>query len=143
VIVVDANVLIYAYNSTAPQHEAARRWVEDAFAGAEGVALPWAVVHAFLRLVTSNRVLPQPMTMEDALGIVDEWLDQPSVRVLEPSSEYWAIFRQVLIGARVHGPLVTDAHLAALALDRDAAVCTADRDFRRFAGVRVIDPLAG
>lgn len=138
-ILVDVNLLVYAYNDAAEHHSAARRWLDSVWAGSELVALPWTVLHAFLRLTTSSRVMPSPLATGDALDILDEW--RSNVIVVEPGPRYWSIFRELVIDAQVRGALVSDAHLAALAIEHDATLYTADADFRRFAGLRVVNPL--
>jgi uncharacterized protein len=142
VILVDANLLIYAYNTASPEHAVAREWLEATIAQAEPVALPWSVIFAFLRIITNQKILPQPLTIDEAISIVDEWLTLPTMTLVDRSSHHWSIARRVLQQSQVHGPLVTDAELAALAIEHDATVFTADRDFARFTGLRVINPLA-
>jgi uncharacterized protein len=141
VIIVDVNVLIFAYNEDAPQHEKARRWLESALSGVEPIGLPWAVVHGFLRITTNTPAVNPPLPMMDAVAIVEEWLSSPAVTIIEPGPGYWSAFRQLLAIARIQGALVSDAHIAALAIEHDATVCSTDRDFRSFPGVRVINPL--
>ena len=139
---IDANILIYAYNTGAPEHAKSRAWLEDAFSADDQICLPWSVIHAFLRLMTSGRVLPRPVAMEVIVGIVEEWLSLPQIVVTVPGPRYFEIFRRCLIEGQVRGNLVNDAHLAALALEYGATVCTADHDFMRFDGVNIINPLA-
>lgn len=140
-IVVDVNILIYAYNAGAPQHRVARQWVENAFTGGEHIGLPWAVAHAFLRLTTDGPSMTKPFSIEEASAIVEDWLGAPAVTMLSPGVRYWPILRDLIIGNGLRGSLISDAHIAALAIEHDASVCTTDRDFRRFANVRVINPL--
>lgn len=140
-ILVDANVLLYAYHPRSQHHERCRAWVERAFSGTAPVAVCWMVVLAFLRIGTNARAFEQPLTMAEAVAIVSEWLALPAVVLLEPGPKHWEILQQLLVEARVAGPLVTDAALAALAVEHGGAVCTTDRDFRRFQGLRIIDPL--
>ena len=141
-ILVDVNVLLYAYHPRASQHESCRSWLQRALAGEQPVALCWIVVLAFLRLSSSPRVFDVPLTVAEAAGIVSGWLSRPQVVLLEPGERHWDILQNVMIDAQVSGPLVTDAEIAALALEHGCAVCTTDRDFRRFDGLRLIDPLA-
>lgn len=141
-ILVDANILVYAYNIDAAQHRPARLWLERTLASYQPVYLAWTVVHAFLRLTTSRKILAYPYTAEQALGIVDEWLELPQVTMLEAGRNYWTTFRKLVAASNVRGNLVSDAHLAALAIEHDATLYTADRDFARFAGLRVVNPLA-
>jgi toxin-antitoxin system PIN domain toxin len=142
VILVDVNIVVYAHNAGAPKHAAAKEWARNAFSGSEPVRIPWAVVHAFLRITTDPRILDHPFDLTEASAIVDAWFASPSVELIEPGPRYWPILRSLLITGNIRGPLVSDAHLAALALEHDATLYTADRDFRRFAGLRVINPLA-
>jgi toxin-antitoxin system PIN domain toxin len=141
-IVVDINVLIYAYNAGAPEHPKARAWIENAFSASDPLFVPWAVVHAFLRLTTKARLLMRPFTIEEAVAIVEEWFSSGAVLLIEPGPRYWSVLRELVTRSNIVGDLVADAHIAALALERNATVCTADRDFQRFPGVRVINPLA-
>jgi uncharacterized protein len=141
-ILVDVNVLLYAYHPRAPQHESCRSWLQAALGGEQPLALCWLVVLAFLRLSTSPRVFDVPLTTSEAVIVVSGWLSRPQVVMLEPGERHWDILQDVLNDGQVSGPLMTDAAMAALALEHGAAVCTTDRDFRRFAGLRLIDPLA-
>ena len=140
-ILVDANVLIYAYHPRDERHAPCRRWLETTFSGLTPVGLPWLSIWAFLRIGTNPRAFEQPLEMQEARDIVSSWLDVSVVRVLEPGERYWDILSQLVVEARVTGPLVTDAALAALALEHGASVCTTDKDFLRFPGLTVIDPI--
>jgi toxin-antitoxin system PIN domain toxin len=142
VILVDVNILIYAHNSGSGDLAISKKWLEQALSDAEPVGFPWAVIHAFLRLTTGKLVLPRPLEMPTALSIVDDWLSAPNARIAEPGPQYWAIFRTLVKAAQITGKLVSDTHIAALAIEHDAVLCTADRDFRRFPNLRVINPLA-
>lgn len=138
---VDANVLLYAYHRRAPQHERCRAWVESEFSSGAAVRLPWATIVAFLRISTSPRVFERPLTIAEAEGTVASWLSLPSVSPIDPGERYWDVLRDLLHRAQVTGPLVTDAALAALAIEHGATVCTTDRDFARFPGLRTVNPL--
>jgi toxin-antitoxin system PIN domain toxin len=139
-VLVDANVLIYAVDRDAPHHASARRWLENALSGVETVGMPWIVLLAFLRLVTREAVLRRPLPVEGALAYIDEWLEQPPVRVLEPTTSHWAVLRALLRNLGAAGNLTSDAHLAALAIEHGAAVCSADRDLLRFPGIELVGP---
>jgi len=141
VILVDANVLIYAVDADSPNHAKARRWLEAAFAGDEIVGLPWVALTAFLRLVTRSGIFNTPLSPERACAIVDDWLALPMVRAIGPGEQHWPLMRSLLHSLGTAGNLTTDAHIAALALENRAKICTCDHDFRRFAGVGVVDPL--
>ena len=141
-IVPDLNLLVYAYNRDAPHHAAARRWWEELLNGDEPVRLPWAVILGFIRLSTHRSVLVVPLVAAVALEHVREWLERPNVEVLEPGAQHLAILAGLLGRAGVAGNLVTDAHLAALAIEHQAELQSNDTDFGRFAGLRWRNPLA-
>lgn len=141
-ILIDANLLIYAVNSDAPRHPAARAWLDGTLSGVTPVGLPWVCVLAFLRITTSSRVFAQPMTADAAIDQVGEWLDQPYVDVIAPGVRHWPILRNLLQTTGMAGNLTTDAHIAAMAIERGAAIYSADHDFKRFPGVQHIDPLS-
>ena len=140
-IVVDANLLLYAYDPGSPQHETARRWIEQAFSGRELVGIPWQTVGAFLRIITNSK-LGRRVTLDRAVEVVDRWLEQPNVRLLTPGERHWVVFRQMLMEGQARGPLLTDAQLAALTIEHGGVLHTTDRDFSRFPGLRWTNPLA-
>lgn len=141
-ILVDANLLLYAYNASAPEHERARDWLTRQLNSPALVGLSWPTISAFLRLSTHRAIFPSPYTIVEATRIVDSWLARPMVTVLEPGSRYWEIARPLLERSGSRGALVSDALLAALALEQGATLATHDLDFRRFEGLRLLDPLA-
>jgi uncharacterized protein len=141
VILVDANLLLYAYFPRAEQHERARAWLEGALSGPEPVGLSWSTILAFLRIGTSPRVFERPLSGSEAEAIVSSWLAEPTVALVGPGERYWALLRRLLLDAQVTGPLVSDAALAALALEHGATLVTTDRDFVRFRGLRLENPL--
>jgi uncharacterized protein len=143
VILVDANVLLYAYHPRAAQHERCRAWVEAEFSSGAAVRIPWATILAFLRIGTSPRVFERPLTIAEAEAAVSSWLALPSVSPIDPGERYWDVLRDLLHAAQVTGPLVSDAALAALAIEHGATLCTTDRDFARFPGLRTLHPLDG
>jgi hypothetical protein len=141
VILVDANLLLYAYHPRAHQHERARTWLETALAGPELLGLPWSTILAFIRLATNARVFEQPLSAGEAETIVSSWLAESLVVLVAPGDRYWEILRTLLIDAQITGPLVSDAALAALAIEHGATLLTTDRDFARFRGLRLSNPL--
>ena len=140
-IVPDVNLLIYAHNEAAPLHAGARAWWRGLMSAPTPVAIPWAVVFGFVRLVTHPAVLASPLAPGDALDRVDDWFAQEQVRVLEPGSRHLRIARDLFTATGVGGPLTTDTHLAALAIEHGAELHTNDRDFERFPGLRLRNPL--
>jgi toxin-antitoxin system PIN domain toxin len=141
-ILLDANVLLYAYHAADPHHERAKKWLERTLSSGEQVRLSWFSVLAFVRIGTNPRVFEHPLTIREAVDHVQSWLDLPNVSVLEPAERYWPLLRTALVDAQVSGPLVSDAALAALAIEHGATLATTDRDFSRFAGLKTLDPLA-
>lgn len=135
-VIVDANVLIYAVDRQAAHHDASRDWLDGALAGSGGVGLPWIVLLAFTRIVTHPRIMPTPMTIGDALAQVDDWLAAPSALVVEPTPRHLTVLSGLLRETSTGANLVNDAHIAALALEHHASVVSFDRDFARFSGVR-------
>ncbi len=135
-VIVDANVLLYAVNSAAIQHAVSRDWLDDVLGGREPVGFAWTALLAFLRLATHPAIFPRPMTPETATGIVRAWLVQPAAVVIEPTPRHADVLAGLLVEAGTGGNLVSDAHLAALAIEHGATISTFDGDFGRFAGVR-------
>ena len=140
-ILVDANLLLYAHNTGAPQHGPARRWLESVMSGQELVRLPWVAILAFLRIGTDSRAYPHPLSMDEASGFVKGWLARSNVDILHPTERHWEILEGLLTAAQVKGPLVTDTHFAALAIEHGATLYTTDRDFARFPGLKWINPI--
>lgn len=140
-IILDANVLLYAYHSGSQHHESCRAWLEAVLNGSEQVGLPWQTILAFIRIATNPRAFQRPLRTADAIEIVETWLACPPVMVVGPADHYWPLLKQQLTDAQVSGPLVTDAALASLAIEHGAVLCTTDRDFARFRGLKLLDPL--
>jgi toxin-antitoxin system PIN domain toxin len=139
---LDANVLLYAYNADSPHHGACRAWLETAFNDLdEIVALPWQTILAFVRIATNPRAVSQPLTSDAACGIVNAWLSRPNVTTVGYGERFWALFSEQVAEGKVSGPLLTDAALAALALEQGATLYSTDKDFRRFPALKVVDPL--
>jgi uncharacterized protein len=139
-ILLDVNLLLYAYDPSFERHEKARLWFQEALAGPQ-VRFAWTTILAFLRIATNPRAFDRPLSMPDAISTVTGWLDQPSVAVLEAGERHWKILSRLLVDGKVGSRLVMDAHLAALAIEHGATFCTSDRDFARFPGLKTLDPL--
>jgi hypothetical protein len=138
---VDANLLLYAHDPRATQHEASRAWFEAALSGSELVRFAWVTLWAFLRISTNPRVFERPLSTEEAGEAVSSWLAQPLAGVLEPAERHWEILAGLMRSGQTTGPLVMDAALAAIAIEHGATLYTTDRDFARFPGLRWINPL--
>jgi uncharacterized protein len=140
VTVVDANVLLYAVNSSAERHGEARAWLDRSLSGADTVGFSWIVLLAFLRLSTKVGLFPSPLPVDAALQRVRAWLAQPPAVLLEPTPRHLDVLAGLLGGTGTGGNLTSDAHLAALALEHRATVVTYDADFGRFPGVAWTGP---
>jgi uncharacterized protein len=134
-ILPDVNVLLHAVNGDAPQHTVARTALLAAFYSGP-VAIAWPVLLGFLRLTTRSGILPQPLALTNALDMVQRWLDHPNATLVHPTTQHAAVLSRLIMGAGQGGPLVSDAHLAALAIEHGATMLSFDRDFNRFAGLR-------
>jgi uncharacterized protein len=141
VIVVDANLLIYSYDSHSRDHAKSRAWVEQAFASSELIGLSWQTICAFLRVVTNRRLPGYRVPLDEAAQTVEAWLIHPNVQILVPGDQHWPILRKMILEGQASGPLVSDAELAALAIENGAVLYTADRDFARFPALRWKNPL--
>jgi len=141
VILVDANLPLYAYHPRAEQHEKSRAWLEAALSGPDLVRFAWVTLWAFIRIATHPRVFDRPLSISEAQAAISGWLDQPAAGILEPGERHWDILRALMRDGQTAGPLVMDAVLAAIALEHGATLCTTDRDFTRFSGLRWMNPL--
>ena len=140
-ILVDANVLLYAYHSRSQHHARCRSWLEPALTGSDPIGLAWATIHAFLRIGTNPRAFEHPLSIGEASAIVTEWLQLPAVTIVDPGERHWEVLKKLLRDGQVSGPLVPDAALAALAVEHGAVLCSTDRDFTRFPRLRLLNPL--
>jgi len=140
-ILIDANLLLYAYDSRSPRQKGAGAWLEAVFSGGQSVGLAWQSILAFLRIGTHAGILTEPIAVSEAASIVSGWLAQRAVSLLQPTERHWDILSRLLTDGQASGPLVMDAHLAALAIEHGATLCSTDRDFTRFKGLRLLNPL--
>ena len=140
-IVPDVNLLIYAYNDGAPYHDAARRWWEGLINGSERVGMPWVVLPGFVRLMTHPKALTAPISTSQALDYARVWFQYPHVTPVNPGAGHLTHLQRNLNAAGVGANLVTDAHVAALAMEYQAEVHSNDTDFSRFPGLRWRNPL--
>lgn len=137
----DVNLLIYAVDDSSPRHKDARAWLERVLSDSDTVAFAWVTLLAFIRLSTHPAVFERPFDVDEAIDVVDGWLAQPCTTVIAPTDRHAAVLRELLRPLGAAGNLTTDAHLAALALEHGAVLCSCDSDFGRFSGVRWEDPL--
>lgn len=139
----DVNLLIYAHNEAAPRHAEALDWWNGCLRGPQAVGLAWVVMLGFVRITTHPKVFERPMTVDESLERIGEWLTLPHVQVLHPAERHFTGWAELLRGIGSAGNLTTDAHLAALAIERNCTLCSTDADFGRFPGLRWVNPLAG
>lgn len=143
-IAVDTNLLVYAHRSDSPLHDMARATIAALAQGPGAWMIPWPCVHEFLAVVTHPRIYKPPSTMAQALGQVDAWMESPSLAVEGDDRASWARGRELLVAGRVAGPMVHDARIAGICLAHGVReLLTVDRDFSRFAGLVVRNPLSG
>jgi len=140
-ILVDANLLLYAEDSLSEHHQAARTWWDAQLSGDEPVCLCWPVLTAFIRIGTNVRLHRRPLTLGEAVERVQSWFDQPCVRIIYPGEQHWAIFQVMLRDGKAIGSLVSDAHLAAMAVEHNCILQSTDVDFARFKGLKWNNPI--
>jgi toxin-antitoxin system PIN domain toxin len=140
-ILVDANLLVYAQVQEMSQHEAARNWLDARLNGTAAVGLPWPSLLAFVRLVTNPRIFARPETVDAAWQQVEAWLACPPVWIPQPTERHRGVLGSLLRGTSSRANLVPDAHLAALAIEHGLLLCSTDGDFARFPGLRSQNPL--
>lgn len=140
-ILVDANILLYAEDQLSPPHVSARQWWDAQLSGISPVCLCWTVLNAFIRIATSPRVFEQPLSLDQACARVESWLDQPCTRIIHPTERHWIVFQEMLVAGKAVAALVTDAHLAALAKEHGCKLISTDTDFSRFPAVTWENPL--
>ena len=139
-MIVDANVLLYAVDAQSHVHVAATSWLEEALNGDERVGLPWASLLAFQRIITHPRVTANPLTPAEAWAFVTDWLDAAQTWVPTPGERHRYVLGHLLASGDLRGNLVTDSHLAALAIEYGTSICSFDGDFARFQGLEWINP---
>jgi toxin-antitoxin system PIN domain toxin len=140
--ILDVNLLLYAYNADAPQQSIVTRWLAELLESGETIALPWVTIWAFIRICTNPRIWTNPKPAKEVFAIISEWLGQPDVILLQPGPRHRELLERLVGEHSATGPLVTDAVLAALAIENGASLASTDQDFGRFRGLRWINPLS-
>ena len=141
-IVVDANILLYAEDSLSPVHERARKWWDAQLSDSGPVGLCWPVLLAFLRIGTNPRVFERPLSIEAAVDRIQSWLEQPCTQLIYPTASHWQILRTLILDGQAAGNLISDAHLAALAIEYNGILYSTDADFSRFPKLKWKNPIA-
>lgn len=140
-ILPDVNLLVHAFNATSPEHAEARAWWEQRLANTEPVCLAWVAILGFVRLTTGRTISANPWRVQDALTKVELWLEQPNVRIVQPTPRHAELCFGFLRTIGAGGNLTTDAHLAALAVEHGCTLYSTDTDFARFPGLKWENPL--
>lgn len=140
-ILVDANLLLYAEDSLSEHHEAACTWWDAQLSRPDRVGLCWPVLNAYIRIGTNPRLHQRPLTLKEATERVQSWFNQSCVRLVQPTDQHWMLFQQMLRSGNAVGNLVSDAHLAALAVEHNCVLYSTDADFSRFRGLKWRNPI--
>ena len=140
---VDANILLFAEDALHPANGRARLWWDKTLSGTDPVCLCWTVLAAYVRIGTNRRVFETPLSVAEAVSRVDSWLEQPCTRIVRSTERHWEVFRALLVDGNATANLVTDAHIAALAIEHGCRVATTDTDFSKFPGLKWFNPLRG
>lgn len=140
-ILVDSNILIYAYNNNSREHESARKWLGDSLTGAESICFTWITLMSFIRVSTNKKLFVKPYSASEAFSVVEHWLSAPNSVLISPGSEHLALSKKLAIDSKAYGPDLTDVHLAAIAIENDAKFATTDDDFKKFKGLNYFNPL--
>lgn len=141
-ILVDANILLYAQDSSSAKFAVARRWLDEQLSGTDPVGMCWPVIAAFIRIGTNPRLTDRPLSSVEAIQVVQSWFEQPCVLIVQPTEHHWAIFQEMLTQGQATGNLVMDARLAALAIEHNCLLHSTDADFARFPRLKWKNPLA-
>jgi uncharacterized protein len=142
VILVDANLLLYAEDTLSEHHQAAQRWWDEQLSGSAPVCLCWPVLTAFIRIGTNARLHQRPLTINEAIERTQSWFEQPCIRIIHPTDGHWPIFQRLLRDGKATGNLVPDAHIGALAIEHNCVLQTTDADFTRFKGLKWKNPIS-
>lgn len=140
-ILPDVNLLIFAYNPGALQHEAARNWWQNCLDHSEPVGLPWVAVLGFIRIITNPKIVSPCASPREALACVSEWLSLPHVYLLHPTTHHFTLLSECIDELGTAGNLTTDAHLATIAMEHGYILHTTDADFSRFKNLKWVNPL--
>ena len=142
-MLIDANLLLFAIDNRAAQHERALAWLSDQLDGDRRVGIPWESLTAFVRIATHPRASDHPLRPAEAWAFVEDWLAAPTVWTPSPTDRHAEVLGGLITRYRLSGKLIPDAHLAAIALEHGLEVCSADTDFARFTELRWHNPIAG
>lgn len=140
-ILVDTNILIYAEDKLSLLHEEARHWWDTQLSGESPVCLTWLIISSFIRICTNRRIFKNPITLDQTINRVQSWMDQPCIRLINPTESHWQIFQTLLSEGQANANLVPDAHLATIAIEHGCTLYSTDSDFSRFPRLKWKNPL--
>lgn len=140
-VIPDVNLLIYAVNKQSVHHERAWEWINSLFRSNRIIGLPMIVLWGYVRIATSAAVMNDPLTTDEAIGHVRRWIGQSGVVAADPGPRHWDILQDLLAGSRLSGSRASDAVLAAIAIEHGATLASTDQDFKRFEGLKWVNPL--
>lgn len=140
-ILIDVNLLVYAYNAADPRFPIASKWLSELFDSTETVCFCWETINGFIRISTNRSAMPIPMTLNESFAAVESWLALPNAKFLTPNHEHFKAIKETSLDANATGGRFSDAVLAAYAISNNAVFATSDRDFRIFSKLKTIDPL--
>ena len=140
-ILIDANLLLYAYDSESPHHEAARTWLETAMSSGHPLRFALITLLAFVRIASDRRIYTRPLSPAETCSLIEQWLSRSNVRLLQPGPRAWRLLKAMCEDGQARGAMVMDAHLAALAMEHGASIATSDRDFLRFPNIKIVNPV--
>ena len=138
-VIVDVNLLLYAYDTAAPHHRRSAEWLAETVDSGETIGIPWHCVMAFLRITTASFGAKRPLPMAQAVSIIDGWFADPQFVMPEPGKRFWRILKEVGEDSGTSGRDWSDAYLAALAIENGAGFATFDRDFRKYKGLKLVE----
>jgi uncharacterized protein len=142
VTAVDTNILVYAHRIDSPWHRAARALILELAEGAAAWAIPWPCLHEFLSVATNPRIYRPPTSASGAVAQVDYWLESPTLTVFGEGPTHWPALKSTVLSGHIAGPRVHDARIVALCREHGVSTLwSADRDFSRFRGLKVVNPL--
>ena len=139
----DINLLIYAYDSGSKHHRICSEWLETTINSQVPVCFSWHTIFGFMRVATTIRMVSRPFTASEVMTIAEELMSVATAKMLEPGEKHFGIFRRLVDDTGISGARLSDAHIAALAIEHGATVASSDKDFRVFDGLSLMNPIAG
>ncbi len=140
-ILIDANILLYAEDAACEQNKIIQPWWDDLLSSDTRTCLSWEVINAFIRIATNKKIYQKPLPLAEAIARINSWLTQPNIEIVTPLTNHWEIFQTMMKSGQTTGNLITDAHLATLAITHGCTLYSTDVDFSRFSKLKWVNPL--